>query len=248
MRYHWTTPEITIVRENYPKGGVESCLPLLERTWSSIYQVARKLDLRAPGETGVRERWPHTPEIDEQIRRLHETALLKGAILEFARKVGRPQWYVSKRARELGLKTPRFKEPVWSSDELDLLHKTAHISTGAARKHFLRAGLDRSETSIHVKRKRVGISVRMARQDAGIYNAHVVGDFLGVDAKTVIRWIGANELKARKELDLWLVTEHHLREFIIRYPLRVALRRIPDSNRIWFIGLLAGRTGEAAAA
>jgi hypothetical protein len=45
---------------------------------------------------------------------------------------------------------------------------------------------------------------------------------------------------------MWQIGEKDLREFIVTYPLRVELRKIPDSNRVWFIGLLAGRAGIAS--
>lgn len=243
MKRFWTTKEVAIVRELYPAGGVDACLAVLTRPRSAIYQKAAAMKLRAPGVTGVRESWPNDPEIDRQLRLLHEQPLLNGAIVEFARLVRRPVWYVSRRARELGLKTPRFKEEPWSEAEIELLHKTAHIGTANARGAFLRAGFNRSETAIHVKRKRERISVPLAKNDAGIYNANQLAELLGVDRKTVTRWISMDGLRAEREGDFWLVTEAHLRDFIVTHPLRVELRKIPDSNRVWFIELVAGRAG-----
>lgn len=255
MRYFWTTAELAIVREHYPRGGVEACLPYLQRGRYPIYQKASQMGLRAPGQSGVREAWPNDADLDLKIRRLHETPLLKGAIAEFAHRIGRPRWWVSKRARELGLKTPRFKEAAWTAAELQILHDTAHIGTKNARAAFKRAGFNRSETAIHVKRKREGISIVLAAQDAGHFTAGQVADLFGVDAKTVTRWITLSELKARRrgtertEIqggDTWLVLERDLREFVITHPLRVELRKIPDSNRVWFIELIAGRAGICA--
>lgn len=252
--YNWTTKEIALVREHYPRGGVAACLPHLSRSRGSIYQHANAMGLRAPGESGARESWPNDPEIDARIRRLHETPLLKGAIAEFADKIKRPRWYVSRRARELGLKTPRFKESPWTPVEIELLHKTAHIGTANARAQFLRSGFNRSETAIHVKRKREHISVPQARQDAGLYSAHQLAELLGVDGKTALRWIRLGELPAKRRVtdrtaqqggDEYVVTERDVREFIITHPLRIELRKIPDSNRAWFIELLAGRAGMA---
>ena len=252
---NWTTREIAIVREHYPKGGVNACLPHLKRSRSSIYQHATSMGLRAPGQTGVREYWPNDPEIDARIRKLHEMPLMRGAITELAAKINRPRWYVSRRARELGLKTPRFKEPAWSQAEIELLHDTAHIHTRNAQQRFKREGFSRSETAIHVKRKRMGISTIQARQDAGMYTAGQVADMLGVCGKTTTVWIRFGELKAerrgtaRSEVqggDEWVIKERDLREFVITHPMRVELRKIPDSNRAWFIELLAGRAGLAA--
>lgn len=251
-RRDWTTREIELLREHYPRGGVAACMPHIQRSRGSIYQHANALRLRAPGETGVREHWPNDPEIDAKIRRLHERPLLKGAVTAFADQIKRPRWYVSKRARELGLKTPRFKELPWTDAELQILHDTAHIGTANARKAFIRAGFNRSETAIHVKRKREGISMALARQDHGQYTATQLSHLFGVDAKTVTRWIALGELPAkhwgtnRTEIqggDMWQISERDLREFVVSHPLRIELRKIPDSNRAWFIELVAGRAG-----
>jgi hypothetical protein len=176
----------------------------------------------------------------------------KGALKELAEAIRRPRWYVSRRARELGLKSPRFKEKPWTAAEIEILHETAHINTANARQHFLRAGFNRSETAIQVKRKRECINTTLARQDAGLYTANQIAEMLGVDNKTVTRWISMSELRAKRRGtdrletqggDMWQVSEKDLREFIVSFPLRVELRKIPDSNRVWFIDLLAGRAG-----
>jgi hypothetical protein len=251
-RYFWTAREISLVREHYPVGGVDACLRHVQRGRQSIYQRAASMGLRAPGQTGVREHWPNDPEIDARIKRLHETPLHKGAIAEFAKRISRPRWYVSKRARELGLKTPRFKEAAWSAAEIQILHDTAHVGTKNARRAFARHGYSRSETAIHVKRKRERISVVQAAQDAGHYTANQVADLFGIDGKTVGRWISMKEMPAKHRGtdrtqaqggDMWSIAECDLREFIITHPLRVELRKIPDSNRAWFIELIAGRAG-----
>jgi len=254
--YNWTTQEIAILREHYPVGGITACMARLQRTRSAIYQRVRELGIRSEGhKEGPRDRWQHDPEVDAQIRRLHETALVRGAIDAFAKRIGRPRWYVSKRARQMGLKTPRFREEPWSAAEIDLLHETSHIGTEAARLRFLKAGFRRSETAIEVKRKRERISIVQARQDAGMYTATQIAEMLGVGNKTPTLWIRYGELKATRRGtdrgddqggDQWTIRERDLREFIITHPMRVELRKIPDSNRAWFIELLAGRAGIAA--
>jgi excisionase family DNA binding protein len=191
----------------------------------------------------MRQKWKPDADLDARLVWLHQRPMGRGAIMEFAQRIGRPQWWVSRRARELGLKTPRFRELPWSPAEIALLHETAHIGTSNARVRLRKAGFDRSETAIHVKRVREGISVRQARQDAGIYNSNQVAELLGVDRKTATRWIHFGELRATRDGENYSIRESDLRTFIVNYPLRVELRKIPDSNRIWFIELLAGRAG-----
>jgi len=236
----WTTREMAILREHYPVGGMDACLAYLERPRSTIYQKALALGLHAPGYCGYRERHEVDAEMDMALRRLHETPLLKGAIVAFAEQWKRPTWWISKRARELGLKTPRFKELPWTDAEIQILHDTAHITTANARKRLMAAGFNRSETAIHVKRKREGISVKQAKQDAGIYNENQCAELLGVDRKTVGKWAREGELKATFDGVFYNVRESDLRRFIVTYPHRVALRKIPDSSRVWFIELVAG--------
>jgi excisionase family DNA binding protein len=240
----WTTAEIAIVREHYPHGGIDACVPLLsKRSRSSIYQRAGKLKLRAPGQPALRQSWKPDADIDARIVWLHQRPMGRGAILEFAARISRPQWWVSKRARELGLKTPRFKESPWSEAELALLHETSHLSAKQARIRFVKAGFTRSETAIHVMRKRQHISVVQARQDAGFYTGNQLAELFGVDPKTITRWIRIGELEAARNGENFSIRESALREFIITCPLRIELRKIPDSNRTWFIQLLAGKAG-----
>jgi hypothetical protein len=250
MTRFWTTRELALVREHYPQGGITACEAVIQRTRSSIYQRAQILGLRAPGRVAVRQHYANDVRLDEALRILHERPLLKGAIVEFAERWNRPAWWISRRARDLGLKTPRFREPPWTAAEVDILHDTGHISPKNARAAFKRAGFNRSETAIVVKRKREGIGVVQSRLDAGLLNGHQVAAMLGVDGKTPSSWIALHGLKATKrwkdgrEYDDWVIRERDLREFIITHPCRIELRKIPDSSRAWFIELLAGRAAE----
>lgn len=246
----WTTREIALLREHYPRGGVTACEAVMQRTRSSIYQHARELGLRAPGQPTVRLHYANDSRLDEALRFLHEHPLLKGAVVEFAQRWQRPTWWVSRRARDLGLKTPRFRELPWTAAEIDILHDTAHVNPKNAQAAFKRAGFKRSETAIVVKRKREGIGATQARLDAGLLNGHQAAALLGVDGKTPSSWIALHGLKASKrwkdgrEHDDWVIRERDLREFIIANPCRLELRKIPDSSRAWFIELLAGRAGQ----
>lgn len=250
IRY-WTNHELDVIRRLYPEGGINAVHEALpHRSRSSIYQHARQLGVRRDGICHVRESYKHDPALDAKIRKLHERPLLKGAVKEFAYNIGRPAWWVSKRARDMGLKTPRFKEPDWCEAEIELLHATAHVTPKAAREKLMRAGYRRSMTAIVVKRKRLGV-----RPDAnGYYNAGQVAALMGVDSNTVIRWIRFGELPAQKRglavdvnRDNWWVNEAGLRKFVITHPLRVDLKKIPDANRLWFIGLVAGDPGLGSA-
>lgn len=249
MTRFWTVREIALVREHYPQGGITACEAVIQRTRSSIYQRAQMLGLHAPGQPMVRRHYANDARLDEELRVLHQRPLLKGAIIEFAARWNRPVWWVSQRARCLGLKTPRFREPPWTAAEIDILHDTATVTPKNASMAFKRGGFLRSETAIVVKRKREGIGITQSRLDAGLLNGHQVAEMLGVDGKTPSSWIALHGLKATKrwkdgrDHDDWVIRESDLREFIISHPCRIELRKIPDSSRAWFIELLAGRAG-----
>ena len=56
-------------------------------------------------------RWASSESIDAQIRHVYQSAPRKNAVNALAERIQRPRWWVSKRARQLGLVAPRFKEP-----------------------------------------------------------------------------------------------------------------------------------------
>lgn len=241
----WTAPEITTLKQHYPRGGLYACEAVLPgRTRGSIYQHAAALGLRAPGQLNLRVNWQKTPFVDAQIRELHCKDLERGDVTAFAERIKYPSWWVSRRARELGLVTPRFRELPWREAEVEVLHKTAHMTTKNARLHFSKAGFERSETAIQVKRHRLGTNPN----DNGYYNAHQLSLLLGCDQKTVMRWFERDGLKAKKQGDFWMIHESDLRAFIVTQPFRVVLRKIPGAHAPWFVDLLAGRSALRVAA
>lgn len=242
----WTTVELAAVRQHYPAGGIEAVEPHLPgRTRSAIYQQARLLKLRSPKwSKPVRESWPKDDRIDDEIRRLHTIPPKRGEIEALATKLGRPTWWVSRRARELGLVTPRFREEPWSPAELDLLEETADLSPTRVVKMFKKAGFSRSLNAIMVKRKRLSIKV----QRSG-YSSRQIADLLGYDETTIARWIRMGRLRATSygqdrrdgRQFSYDVSEKDLREFIIQNPTALELRRIPAAHQPWLIELLSGR-------
>lgn len=238
----WTTAEVATLKQHYPSGGLSACEAALPgRTRGSIYQHAAALGLRHPGALGLRGRWHVTPLLDAQIRELHSRDVGRGDINAFADRIGYPRSWISKRARELGLLTPRFREPPWSEPEIELLHRTAHVTTASARIKFVAAGFKRSETAIQVKRKRLGTTAN----DNGYYNANQIAELLGCDRKTITRWIEQQSLRAKMQGEFWLIHENDLRAFIVRQPFSIALRKIPGAHTPWFVDLLAGHSALA---
>ncbi|MGL6224467.1 MAG: hypothetical protein ACRC6L_12885 [Steroidobacteraceae bacterium] len=243
----WTIPEVAAVQLYYPKGGIEAVEPHLPgRTRSSIYQRACALKLRSPKwSKPIRQNWPQDDRIDDDIRRLHASPPKRGDVEALATRLGRPTWWLSRRARSLGLITPRFREEPWSDAEIAIIEEHAELTPERVRAKLKKAGFTRTDTAIMVKRKRLGMRV----ERDGRHPAREIARLLGYDDSTVARWIRMGRLKAGEygkdrsdgRVTSWEVTDRDLREFIIQNPTALELRRIPAANQPWLIELLTGR-------
>ena len=236
----WTTPEIQIIRDTYPTGSVDACMPLLPgRSRSSIYQRANALGVRCDHiKPRIRKWYPNEPHIDEQIRFGHQSTPTPGYMQALADRIGRPRWYVTRRARELGLTTPRFAEAPWSEAELAIIDQTAHLRPRSTLLALTRAGFKRTETAVVVKRKRLEIP---APQTPGIYSPGSLATLLGYDPKTPQRWIRNGQLHATERKGITTIRESDIRAFLIAHPMQVDLRKLPLLNRPWFYRVLTPR-------
>ena len=238
-RYFWTTKELALIREHYPAGGINACEPHLPgRTRTSIYQRAGVLGLRSPlQKVQVRQHWPNDEHLDQQIRFAHQQAPTRGSVANLAERIGRPPWWVSKRARELGLITPRFRDPTWSEAELAIVAATEQFRPEATQRRLRAAGFERTISAVVVRRKRMGIRVP---EPVGEYSAAQVAKLLGYEPAIGSRWVRLGLLGASKDCDEHRITDAQLRRFIAEHPLQVDLRKLPLGNRPWFIELLTG--------
>lgn len=239
LRY-WTTPEVKVLREHYPLGGAVACLPLLPyRTLGMVYAKASALGIKAPyvPRSGFKRRtWTTDEHMDAAIRRVYQLPPRKNAINELAAALQRPRWWVSNRAADLGMVQPRFKEPEWTEAEIELLGDNSHKDVAAIQKLFLRHGYKRTRTALSVKRTRLHFST----QDPGYCTATALARLLGVDAKTVTRWIEKEGLPAtrrgtaRLEIqggDHWSIALKQFRAWISAHRQLVNLRKV---DQPWF--------------
>jgi hypothetical protein len=242
VRYFWTTKEEKILRENYPGGGIQLCSELLTgRSESAIYNHAGLIGLTRTGQPEKRRHWATTEEIDRAITNCYQKNIAKGAVADLAKEIGRPRWWVSKRAAVLGLKTPRFKELPWKDKEKDLLREHAHRNPDRIVRIFKRRGFVRSTTAIVVMRKRMQLSA----VDDNRYTACLLAREFGVDAKTVLGWINKGWLKATRRGtgrvenqggDMWWIKRRDIRSFVVENAAHIDLRKV---DKVWFIDLLA---------
>lgn len=246
----WTTAEDRALRELWQVGGYEAVRQYLpKRTYSAIVTRASTLRVKAPAHVRYKPRKYTTNEhIDRVIRDGYLAATGdKAEIRRLAERVGRPRWWVSRRALDLGLRQATKKEPPWTDAELELLESLAHHSVEVIRRKMAAKGFRRSATAIAVKVKREGIGLREARELAGIYSATSCARLLGVDAKTITRWIEVEGLPATKagtaRVDIqggdeWRIKARALRTWIGDHAARIDLRKV---HRDWFIDLMMGR-------
>jgi hypothetical protein len=252
-RAAWTTREIRVLRDAYPGGGINGVIALLpHRSRSAIYQHANALGLRCASRPLVRESWTLEPGMDEAITAAHQRPMQRGDVVALAKRLARPVWWVSRRARDLGLTTPLFREPPWSKKELALLRETRNLRPEAVQRALRRHGFRRTATAIAVQRKRQQVQ-RDPRDDN--YTAHEVAGLLGADPSTVARWIRMGLLAADHDPTHkptpdgrapYRVTNKALRDFIITHPIHLDLRKLPTAHTPWFVDLLAGsKAGES---
>jgi len=248
-RYFWSTREVKVLEEHYPAGGVEACRPHLpRRTGSAIHGKARDLRLKAPRQApGRRKRWTASDAIDDVIRRAYQAKPTRGFTGRLAQLVGRPKWWVVKRAAALGLSHGRVKEPEWSDAEVELLHKHGAKQPDAIARIFRTKGYARSTFAVINKLKRLGVD----RTDDDHFTARALADVMGVDGSTVSSWIERRGLKARRRGtervasqggDQWWIHVRDFRRWVIENPIAIDLRKVTDSE--WFIDLLANGGGQ----
>lgn len=248
MSRFWKNTEIRVLREHYPRGGIDACLPHLQRSRLAIYHKAQiGLRLHAPGGKPDAYRTHDSNEyIDAAIRDTYSKPTGRGEINALAVRLGRPRWWITKRASRLGFISPRFKEPEWSDDEIELLMRLGHRHPKIIQGHLKKAGYSRSETAITVKLKRQG-GVRLARLTNGRYTATSLAQVMGVDNHCVLQWIEKQWLAARRRAtarteqqggDPWEITEPAVRRFVIENTHAVDIRKC---DKFWLVDLLAGK-------
>lgn len=242
----WTNPELKILAEHFPRSGLEACGPLLPgRTASSIYQQAAKqglIPIRARG-APPRQRWFSTPQIDAAIARVYQGEPREGEVKQLARTLGRPRWWIGKRALKLGLKVPRFKELPWSEAELELLAGNAAKQPDTICRVLKAKGYARSPTAIAVKLKRMGHATGR-NADLQHYTANHLGKLFGTDPHTITLWIKKGWLRAARRgterTDKQGGDEHKIhwrdvRSFVIDNVAAVDFRKV---DKFWLVDVL----------
>lgn len=239
---HWRVTEIAVLREHYPskgRDGVHLLLP--HRTVASIGAKARMLGIKCKRASTLGLRfprlYPQRDDIDAMIREAYSTAARKGDIAAAAARIGRPAWWVHKRACDLGCaRSSRTRIDAWTKPELALLEEWASCDSRVIAKKLRAAGFKRTPIAVSVKLKRLEID----RHDPDRWNATQVAPLLGVDPATVHDWIARRGLKAtqNKANGVQTIERKHLRAWVATHQQFINLRRV---DQPWFMELAFGR-------
>lgn len=232
-KYLWTTTEIAALRRVCAQrcSWDEAKAALPGRSEVAVYQKATELGLQP---TWVRERRAANEELDEEIRRrLGADNAAAGEVTAIAAQFQMPAWYVSRRASQLGVGRSRLKEPEWNSAELEILETYGEDGPAVVHRQLRLAGSQRTLGSVCMALKRRNIE-KLARSSM---SARATAELMGVDGKTVVRWIEHCGLKARPTGGTWSIDRREFRKWLLNHPDSFDLRKV---RQVWFMDLMKG--------
>lgn len=239
----WRTTEEAALRRLYPAGGADAVraeLPHRSLTAIRVKAAAMRVKCTKGSTTGLRfaRVYEQRDDIDTMVREGYIHAKAKGDIKRLAERIGRPAWWVQKRAASLGMsRTNRTRLDGWTDDEMALLDKWAACVPKVISIKLRQAGFSRTEVAVSVKLKRLKID----RFDPNRWTATEVAPLLGVNPATVADWVERRGLPAKRET--WgphgklMISRDRLRSWISKNRGYIDLRRV---DQVWFFELLFG--------
>lgn len=231
--HFWLTCEQAVLAKLWDGGlgieEVERALPHKSRT--AIEQQATEMGLPRvggplPGGFRTNDR------IDTRIKEVYGQGPW-GAVNKLAAELGVPGWWISRRAGQLGLTRQRLKAPDYSDAELGILRRCAGSGAARAQQELAKAGFTRSVGAVASKLKELAVR----NEDCDVLSARSLATCMGVDEKTIVRWITRADLKASRAGAGWRINVTDLRTWVITHPRLVDLRRV---DGVWFIDMLGG--------
>lgn len=234
----WSEAEIHAIRALYPHGGAEAVHQAIpHRTLAAIRAKARTERIRCskPSTLGKRfERvWLISESIDGAIREAYSRAKRKGDIAAAAARIGRPAWWVQKRAAQLGItRTCRTRLDCWTQPELDILEHWRMATLKVIASKLRSAGYKRTQAAVAIQLKRRNID----RNNPDLFTTGQLADLFGVNAKTISDWIDRRGLLAKRTgsgpTAPQLVSRSNLRAWVKRNQQFVDLRKV-DQPVFW---------------
>lgn len=242
----WTTREVELMKSTYCTfNGVARCMQAMPyRSRGSIYAKARDLGIEAlnRGTLGKRFSRIHHPSdyIDQVIRETYAAAGLKrGAVARMAELIGRPPWWVQRRAAELGVsKAADISIRPWVEAEVEILEEMAGARPITISRALRKAGFDRTEIAVTVKLKRLNLD----RHDPDTWLLADLARMCGMSDSPVRRWISDYGLAFTQpggpRGHIYITRQAFVRWLHKGNAARLDLRKV---DQPWFIDIAFGR-------
>ena len=187
------------------------------------------------------KKYHYTPEMDKEIietyKRLEgksktEIIAIK-PLIKLAKKYGIPRSNISRHVMKLNIPRVYILEPHWSARELEILNSNAYKEAKIIQKRLECAGFKRSLNSISAKKCKLKVSYSYEGM-----SATQTAECLGIDERTVIKWITAGMLSAAKrgknDKIFWVKSED-LKQLFIKYTSEINFSKI---DKFWLVDIL----------
>lgn len=239
---YWTTAELEVLAEYWPKGGVRTCVSYLPgRDPCAIASKAQKLGLFVAGyKRPERVNW--SPFLDKQVKAAYSDPST-GAVKSAAGRLDIPYGTFKARARMIGCVYRYYNRP-WEEAEDALVRQYLEKGLAWTQRKLKIAGFQRSQAAISSRRYKLGC---VKDDDPDLLSASQLAQLCGLDPKTVLRWIEKGWLKAKRGASLcvpdpkpdyfWRIRVANFRAFIRDYPSAIDLRKV---DQPWFLDVILG--------
>jgi hypothetical protein len=236
----WKTTEDAFLRRHYKEQGAKFCAEnLTGRSISAIHRRVAKIGLATPNRI-ISE--AALSRIDDTIRRAYTSERKRGFSGECAKRLGMSPRWVSERAIALGLVAGSGGSQ-WSEAEREFAEAQPMMPPKNLSIAMRKRGWRRTPTAIAAMRQ-AGL---IAKDDPGFFSGASLAVAMGVDEKTVQRWIRSGMLAAKPRGthrtesqggDTFIIHEHDVARFIVENASSISLAKI-EPNKAWFIDLMA---------
>jgi hypothetical protein len=152
----WRTTEIAVLREQYGKTGAKGVQALLPwRTLNSIRVKAQAEGIKGLRATTLGKRWsriyPQRDDIDMIVREGYIHMKARGDVKRMAERVGRPAWWVQKKAASMGLtRTNATRLDCWKPAELEIVEEYAAAGLDVIVRKLKVAGFCRTAAAVGI--------------------------------------------------------------------------------------------------
>ncbi len=246
---HWTTAELRILRQHYPRGGSAACVPVLPRhSRIAIQRKALDVGLRAGQVVRDTRRTALTTAQTVALIRALRRGIRRGDLSRLAARLALAPWIIKSALRRLAKQPVDTGPRTWTTAQEQCLrdHHDWPIRRLATRLNSL--GPRRTPRAVAARLARRGIA-----RDTDHCTAAGLARLLGVNQSTVARWIHRGRLAAQayatdyparrqgnRPRPHWSITRASVRDLLRADPaLRARLaRNMPPAGRLWLADAL----------